>query len=167
MEAKKAGKLIRQALDETISDAWRDVLRRLADELDPPVVAPEGWQLTGECRRPKEGEWYLDDVNGAPYKAERAGWDFKNTYHHILRKIEPEYQPGELVVVDVEGAIYPRYVCGPDLLLLDTDNSISCFSMRQARQPIIEDFMGLSYGEAERVLRTLQARGKSLFGKAD
>lgn len=130
----------------------------LADELDPPVVAPEGYELTGKCRPPKEGEWYLDDVNGAPYKAARADWDFKNTHHHILRK---KYALGTLVVVDTGGL---RYVTKDGLVdLRGTASSYTHSDIRGEASQEDHDRYVAEFGDLSLV--ALQRLGKQMYGK--
>ena len=57
-----------------------------------PTV-PEGYEMTGEWRQAKDGEYFLNSDGSAGLSGVKI-----TAYHFpILRKIEPQFKPGEIV----------------------------------------------------------------------
>ena len=59
--------------------------------MEKPTDIPEGYELTGEYRQPKEGELYWDNELAATFT---ALFDFQINGHWILRKVETETESG-------------------------------------------------------------------------
>lgn len=52
----------------------------------PDSMVPEGYELTGEFRLPRSGEYILDSGTGDGTVAHQAGFDYTRSVYPILRR---------------------------------------------------------------------------------
>jgi len=132
MNTKEWAKAMREAVEGTWiplvrSEQWME----LAKLLDKLPIAPDGFELTWDYRELKEGEWGMDS-RGVGALQMIPAWIWGPRL--VLRKIEPEFKPGEIVA--------------------DSDNL--CFIVE--REELYQHLLGGGYDSCPKMTKRLATR---------